>query len=422
MITNKEKLGQFFTKSEFLLTDIVNLIKYKGRCLEPSVGAGHIIEKIEKNKILFNEIICIELDEKINQICKNKVIHQNFLEYNKYEKFDCIIGNPPYVGFKFFKDNEWLSESLVSGSNLYNYFIEKLVIYHMKNKSEMILILPKEFFNVTKGKNLREYMFKNGTITDVIDYDEQKVFEDANINTVIIRYEKGNMSHSTKYIRRNIKTKEVDIKIKIEYLLKSSYIFCVNKLSDQKTYLSDIFNVMVGLVSGANEIFKVSNNNFKYTIDILTTKFKETNLKEKYIYCDNYSLNDIRNEDEELYKYIYSKKEYLKSRRIKKFNDDNFYHWGAIRNKQEMLDTKTYCIYVSCKTRQKNPFIVAKSGYFDGSVLCLKPKKKMTVKKIKEICEILNSKIDFEEYNMLVNGRYSFGQKTLSDILLEWSK
>ena len=42
---------------------------------------------------------------------------------------------------------------------------------------------------------------------------------------------------------------------------------------------------MVGLVSGANEIFKVSKDiNFEYTIDILTTKFKQTNLKEKYIY------------------------------------------------------------------------------------------------------------------------------------------
>jgi hypothetical protein len=91
---------------------------------------------------------------------------------------------------------------------------------------------------------------------------------------------------------------------------------------------------------------------------------------------------------------------------------------GAIRNKSKMMSDERYCIYVPCKTRKKDPFFVEKSGYFDGSLLCLYPKTNMTKEKVLEICDILNRNIDFTEYNMHVNGRYSFGQRTISNVLI----
>jgi adenine-specific DNA-methyltransferase len=182
-----------------------------------------------------------------------------------------------------------------------------------------------------------------------------------------------------------------------------------------------MFDISVGLVSGANEIFKDEKNAFdsNLTINILTTKFTNTNLRERYIYCDEKSLEEIKTECKPLFDHFIENKDRLKSRKIKHFDDTNYHHWGAIRNKNKMLDTNTLCIYVACKTRQKKPFFIANSGYFDGSVLCLYPKTHLSRTVLTRICDILNNEIDFTEYNMLVNGRYSFGQRTLSNVMIK---
>jgi hypothetical protein len=67
--------------------------------------------------------------------------------------------------------------------------------------------------------------------------------------------------------------------------------------------------------------------NKERTIDILTTKFKTTKLKERYIYCDDKTLKEIKEMSYNLYEHFEMNKDILKNRKIKVFTDMNYYKW-----------------------------------------------------------------------------------------------
>lgn len=76
--------------------------------LEPSAGKGDLVEGICKTceKRTYSrwdthklDIDCIELQEELQMILKGKgyrVVHNDFLTYNTYKRYDLIISNPPF--------------------------------------------------------------------------------------------------------------------------------------------------------------------------------------------------------------------------------------------------------------------------------------------------------------------------------------
>lgn len=71
--------------------------------LEPSAGKGHIVEflqqKAKDNYMNSYDIDCIEADSELRAVLKDKnmrVIHDDFLTYHGYKKYDLILMNPPF--------------------------------------------------------------------------------------------------------------------------------------------------------------------------------------------------------------------------------------------------------------------------------------------------------------------------------------
>src|ERR1039458_5889358 len=108
-----EKLrGGFYTPepiAEFILRWGINgSLDYD--ILEPSCGDGVFLEQLKKNRLKYNSITAVELDnieaEKAEKISlKNmQVINADFHTYcnNTLDRFDLIIGNPPYIRYQFF--------------------------------------------------------------------------------------------------------------------------------------------------------------------------------------------------------------------------------------------------------------------------------------------------------------------------------
>ena len=73
--------------------------RIKGNILEPSAGNGNIIQALRRKKVQ-GTITALELrdEERYNltQI-SDKVIIDNFLEWEADKDYDVIIGNPPYT-------------------------------------------------------------------------------------------------------------------------------------------------------------------------------------------------------------------------------------------------------------------------------------------------------------------------------------
>ena len=371
---NVKERGQYFTTETTLQKKVYQFIKNKpSKILEPSVGRGDIVKYINKlnKKVKFD---CYEIDKNIKFIIESKNIKiQDFLKSQITNKYKTIIGNPPYVKTKT--------------GNLYLDFIWKCFCL-LCEKGELIFIIPSDFFKLTSSKKIIKEMLKEGTFTDIYHPHDETLFKNASIDVLIFRYCKN--KNLPKIVLYN------DEKM---HIIENDGIVTFRKNIGKDTVSIDkYFDIYVGLVSGKESVFKNCNLN---NIEILNNQ----NQIDKYIYITNYP-----SENEDINKYLLENKDVLIKRKIKKFNESNWYQWGAPRNIRVMEEKKgTECIYVKNLTRNDTVAFSGKVMYFGGALLIMIPKKKVNTE---NVIDYLNSE-QFKE-NYIYSGRFKIGHKQLS--------
>ena len=378
---HKKDLGQYFTIAEDLQKFVFEKVKHKSsRLLEPSFGAGHLLKKFKEYDENY-PMMCYELDAKVKPVITfnqyQTPIYGDFTQQTITTKFKTIIGNPPYVKQKT--------------GNLYIKFIE-LCYEYLDDDGELIFIVPSDFIKLTSASSIIDKMTKNGSFTDFLFPHNEKLFENASIDVVVFRYEKGYMNK-----KANVNGKEV---------------FCnVNKgiitFSDTEVSGSSIdshFNVYVGLVSGRDKIYRVPFGN----IDILNDKDRV----EKYIFTETFPTKNTQ-----IDAHLQTHKAELLERKIKKFSESNWFEWGAPRN---VSSIQKYwgkpCIYIRNMTRNKEVAFVGKVQYFGGSLLCLVPKTNMTENEMQKIIQYINTPVFQKDY--MYAGRFKIGHKQMSTAIV----
>lgn len=374
-------LGQYFTINNRLQEMVFKFIKNKPkRILEPSVGRGDLVNFIKKqnDKIKFdmyeidNEIIPLE------SIDKKKINYNDFLKVKIRKKYKTIIGNPPYVK--------------TSKGNLYIDFIKKCYKL-LKLKGELIFIVPSIFLKLTSSSELINEMLISGTFTDIYHPNDEKLFKNASIDVIIFRY-----------CRDNTLSNEVSYNDKSLRLINSNGIITFLENDEELgEVISKYFSIYVGMVSGKESIFK---NNKLGNITILNKEDKE----DKYILIDKFPT-----ENDELNEYLIKNKEELISRRIKKFNEKNWFQWGALRNWQTIKENiGKKCIYINNITRQDRIAFIGKVKYFGGGLLIMIPVNDKI--NLERVCDYLNSE-EFKK-NYKYSGRFKIGHRQLSNHLI----
>jgi len=115
---------------------------------------------------------------------------------------------------------------------------------------------------------------------------------------------------------------------------------------------------------------------------------------------------------DKLHPHLEQHKSTLLQRKIKKFDENNWWQWGRAYYKSENPR-----IYVNNKTRNKKPFFIHSTTAYDGSVLAIFPKQNLNQNQLQNFCDELNA-INWQELGFVVDGRSIFSQKSLENTLL----
>jgi len=375
MSTTKHNLGQYFTTHnelkqkvfEFILNNPFNI-------LEPCIGQGNLIAYI-KDKIPNIIFDMYEIDTKIklvDKIEKHKVIYGDFMKQTITKTYKTIVGNPPYVRTK--------------KGNLYIDFTRKC--YNLlDDNGELIFIVPSDFFKLTSASKLLNVMMTNGTFTHIFHPHNEKMFENASIDVIVFRYYKNSLID-----------KKVIYNNKLLYITNNKgLIIFEEEKNNNNVMFQDYFDIYVGLVSGKEKVYK--NEEFG-NIEVLNGEDKI----DKYIFIEKYPCND-----EKINKYLLEYKKELIERKIRKFNENNWFEWGAPRNISTInSNLGKDCIYIYNLTRKLNVSFLGKVNYFGGGLIMLKPTKKCN---LNNIVSYINS--NTFKNNFMFSGRFKIGHRQI---------
>jgi adenine-specific DNA-methyltransferase len=228
-----------------------------------------------------------------------------------------------------------------------------------------------------------------GTFTHIFHPHNEKMFENASIDVIVFRY-----------------CKNSSIEKKVLYNDKTLYIRNSNGLitfeedeNNNSIMFKDYFDIYVGLVTGKEEVYK--NDKFG-NIKILNGE----NKLEKYIYIENYPC-----ENEEINNYLLHHKKELIERKIRKFNETNWFEWGAPRNITAInTNVGKDCIYIYNLTRKTNVAFLGKVNYFGGGLIMIRPKKDCNLNNI--VAYMNSSKF---KNNFMFSKRFKIGHRSLSN-------
>lgn len=374
----RKELGQFFTINEGLQQYVMDRVEHLGSpLLEPSFGAGHLLKKFKEHDDTY-PMHCFEIDSSIKPCLtfnKNQtVVYGNFMSQQFDTKFKTIIGNPPYVQ--------------QSNGNLYLHFIKKCYEL-LEDDGELIFIVPSDFIKLTSASKIISDMVQHGSFTHFLFPHDEKLFDSASVDVVVFRYRKG------------IFTQMVEVNDEIKFCNTIDGIVTFSDTALCGDTVSNVFNVYVGLVSGKDEVYKVPFGNTEILLDEGDT--------EKFIFTTLFPSGN-----KTIDAHLLQNKNQLMNRKIKKFNENNWFEWGAPRNiKTIEQNVGRPCVYVRTLTRNDRVAFKGVVSYFGGKLLCLIPHVDVDMNRI---VEFLNS-YEFRK-NYIYAGRFKIGQRQLANAIL----
>jgi len=260
--------------------------------LEPSCGDGVFLEQLQKHKLKYNSITAVELDEeeasKAGQINldKSQIIIDDFHAYcnNTIQRFDLIIGNPPYIRYQFFNRLQQIEagdifiKAGLTYSKLTNAWVSFVVgsSLLLKDKGGRIgFVLPAEILQVSYAQQLRNFLAGFYNKINIISF-EKLVFPNIQQEVVLLLCEKNhskehNIEHIELHDASGLQTLDVSRlkspKKKIDfksnkwtfYFLDQEEIDFLENIAVKRNIpsLGKFAKVEVGITTGSNDFFTV---------------------------------------------------------------------------------------------------------------------------------------------------------------------
>ena len=404
----KNKFGQYFTPeliADFMI-ELAN-ISDDTKILEPSCGEGVFLKRLEKKG--FRQVIAYEIDEELAQSFPT-VRYESFVSAKIEEKFDLIIGNPPYIRWKNLEDSlkQELSESLL-WNKYFHALCDYLYIFILKSiellndKGQLIFICPEYWMNTTHSLSLRNYMVSKGYFEEIYHFNETPIFDKVTLSIVIFKFVKSHQKNEkikvAKFYANQKLTPEILDKLKHKKILKDAVYLQVsqfkiherwllqsaevqeklailenncriknqNRLSlfeEQKAVfytIGDVCDIGNGLVSGLDKAFQIkeeclNEEELKATLDVVKAKdltpFFSENITKYIFISEEITENELLEKFPDFFRHLQKYKDDL-GKRYRYNRNINYWEWVFLRN-FNLFSKKEKRIFVPCKERISN--------------------------------------------------------------------
>ena len=404
-VSDRKLNGAFFTP-DYIVDFIVNEIapKESETNLDPSCGCGAFlvglvdyykkkfnkpIRKIIKENIFGSDILAYNIHrakliltiyalQNGEQVYENdfNLYHQDSLRVHWKQKFDNVVGNPPYVKFQDLTDEnrDFLvrnCQTVNNGTfNLYFAFFE-LGYKLLKSGGKLGFITPNNYFTSMAGESLRRFFHQQKCIRRIIDFNHIKVF-DARTYTAItflnkqqndaIFYDRINEDYNPEFFLAKVNGSPnywENLNVKKWRLLKKDEQENIRIIENIGTSIGKLFNISVGIATLRDNVFFVDgsdrkndyylkvtpNGCFEIEKDVLKSVYKISDFKTQHeVFANSRKIifpykiindaatpipeNEFKSKFPKCYEYLLSEKQSLLNRDKGKVKYEPFYIWG----------------------------------------------------------------------------------------------
>lgn len=451
-MNNKNKYGQYFTQKA-IADFMVSLIskRHESKILEPSCGEGVFLQSLMKHG--FQNLHAYEIDKDLSKQYEC-VEHRSFLSVPTTEKYDVVIGNPPYIRWKNLEPelkeelaNNWLWNKYFNSLCDYLFIFILKSIEHLNDGGELIFICTEYWMNTTHSVSLRNYMCDNGYVSELYHFKEAPLFEGVTASFIIFRYiktskkeknirfyfykERGLPSHDAlknkscfeeKFIpqfRKNerwlLATEEQQKELK-DFEQACEY---ADGLFDTSLHrIGDICDIGNGMVSGLDKAFCITKTESltakekKHIIPVLKAKDLDAY---RYLRWSMYIFmpEDIaEGEFTKEYPHLHAHLSEYESQLNNRYQYNRYIpYWSFVfpRN-QKLFERKEEKIFVPCKERISNKrhfrFCLAPEGFYPLQDVTCVVRKKNCRESIEYLLSYLNNRRVFNwlQFNGIVKG------------------
>ena len=395
-------LQEFIKCDVFTPDDISKLmaskLNNKGNLLEPSVGIGNLLKYINLEKYEYVDIYEIKKDY-LDSISFNKKINIYNCDFIKKQidtTYDNIIMNPPYIKMQDLSEDyrEYLKEKydiLKDGIiDIYYAFIIKCLNL-LKNDGVLVSITPNSYLYNKSSLKLRKYLFDNKYIKEIIDFNDNKVFQNVSVYcciTIFTKTDKQNIIYNNKNILYT------DI-------IKNYSLF--NTTNNDKLKIKDICKITNGIATLRDKIYIHDEKLFEEPCwkPIINCKTKRFII---YPYNEGIIMDEdtFRKENSLTYNHLLSYKDEL-SKRDK--GNNTYPKWYSYGRTQSLKYSNKKCIYIPCFLNPEliNEEITINSNILHSGCLRIEPHKE------EDIQTIINLIVKNKEFIKLNSSKRSGG-------------